>query len=65
MDVNSTKGIGFDATCSLAVFLDTDEPVSVTGPNFNKSGNDHNVVLWLDHRPMEDTKTINATKTTY
>jgi FGGY-family pentulose kinase len=55
------KGIGIDATCSLAVFTrDTDEPVSVTGPKFNE--NDHNVVLWLDHRPEEETKKINATK---
>jgi FGGY-family pentulose kinase len=63
VDPNSVKGIGFDATCSLAVFThDTDEPVSVTGPKFSESGNDHNVVLWLDHRPAEETKKINATK---
>ena len=63
IDPHSIKGIGFDATCSLAVFThDTDEAVSVTGPNFDKSGNDHNVVLWLDHRPVEETKKINATK---
>ena len=62
IDVHSIRGIGFDATCSLAVFThDTDEPVSVTGPKFDKSGNDHNVVLWLDHRPVEETKKINAT----
>ena len=63
IDTSTVRGIGFDATCSLAVFShDTDEPVSVTGPNFDKSGNDHNVVLWLDHRPVEETKKINATK---
>ena len=51
--------MAFDATCSLAVFShDTDEPVSVTGPNFD---NDRNVVLWLDHRPVEETAKINAT----
>ncbi|ROT40278.1 FGGY-family pentulose kinase [Sodiomyces alkalinus F11] len=63
VDVNSIKGIGFDATCSLAVFShDTDEPVGVTGPKFdNADGNDRNVVLWLDHRPVEETKKINAT----
>lgn len=62
IDANSIRGIGFDATCSLAVFThDTDEPVSVTGPKFNESGNDHNVVLWLDHRPVEETKKINDT----
>ncbi|KAK2737110.1 hypothetical protein FQN57_000449 [Myotisia sp. PD_48] len=55
----SIKGIGFDATCSLAVFAeDTDEPVSVTGPNFDT---DRNVILWLDHRPVEETEKINAT----
>ncbi|KAI1618780.1 D-ribulokinase [Exophiala viscosa] len=63
IDPHSIRGIGFDATCSLAVFThDTDEPVSVTGPTFDQSVNDHNVVLWLDHRPVEETKKINATK---
>ena len=61
IDPASIRGIGFDATCSLAVFThDTDEPVSVTSPTF--SSNDHNVVLWLDHRPVDETKKINATK---
>lgn len=58
----SIKGLGFDATCSLAVFShDTDEPVPVTGPDFSNDGNDRNVILWLDHRPIEETKKINAT----
>nr|OQO30662.1 hypothetical protein B0A51_01548 [Rachicladosporium sp. CCFEE 5018] len=63
IDANSIRGIGFDATCSLAVFReDTDEPVAVTGPKFdNQDGNDRNVILWLDHRPVEETKKINAT----
>ncbi|WEW59422.1 hypothetical protein PRK78_004894 [Emydomyces testavorans] len=55
----SIKGIGFDATCSLAVFAnDSDEPVSVTGPDFDT---ERNVILWLDHRPVEETEKINAT----
>jgi len=64
VDPESVKGIGFDATCSLAVFSnDTNEPIAVTGPNFdNKDGNDRNVILWLDHRPEEETKKINDTK---
>ncbi|KAF2843165.1 Pentulose kinase [Patellaria atrata CBS 101060] len=63
IDSSTIKGIGFDATCSLAVFSeDTDEPVAVTAPNFdNKDGNDRNVILWLDHRPVEETDKINAT----
>lgn len=57
------RGVGFDATCSLAVFShDTDEPVSVTGPRFdNADSNDRNVILWLDHRPVDETKKINDT----
>ncbi|KAI9695253.1 MAG: hypothetical protein M1820_008772 [Bogoriella megaspora] len=64
IDSSTIKGIGFDATCSLAVFRsDTDEPQCVTGPDFsNKDGHDRNIVLWLDHRPAEETKKINATK---
>jgi len=63
IDRDSIRGIGFDATCSLSVFAeDTDEPVCVTGPHFdNRDGNDRNVILWLDHRPVEETEKINAT----
>ncbi|KAF1812784.1 Pentulose kinase [Eremomyces bilateralis CBS 781.70] len=63
IDPNSIRGIGFDATCSLAVFdAETNEPVCITGPDFsNRDGNDRNVVLWLDHRPVEETQKINAT----
>lgn len=57
------KGLGFDATCSLCVFThDTDEPVSVTGPSFTNDGDDRNVILWLDHRPEEETAEVNATR---
>lgn len=57
------KGIGFDATCSLAVFnRETDEPMVVTGPDFSNDGNDRNVILWLDHRPVDETDKINNTK---
>ncbi|KAK9605924.1 hypothetical protein V6Z94_009784 [Aspergillus fumigatus] len=60
IDPTTIRGIGFDATCSLAVFSTvTDEPVSVTGPNFDS---DRNVILWLDHRPVKETEKINATK---
>lgn len=64
IDPKLIKGIGFDATCSLAVFsIDEDKPVAVTGPNFdNDDGKDRNIVLWLDHRPEAETEKINATK---
>lgn len=61
-DPSTIRGIGFDATCSLAVFShDTDEPIPVTGPNFSNDGHDRNVILWLDHRPVAETKAINLT----
>lgn len=62
VDVTTIKGIGFDATCSLAVFThDTDEPVPVTGPDFANDGDDRNVILWLDHRSLAETGLINKT----
>jgi len=55
------KGIGFDATCSLAVLhAETDEPISVAGPEFKEKT--RNVVMWMDHRPQKETELINATK---
>ncbi|KAK1754574.1 Nup93/Nic96-domain-containing protein [Echria macrotheca] len=63
VDPATIKGLGFDATCSLAVFThDTNEPVPVTGPDFTNDGNDRNVILWLDHRPLAETEKINNTK---
>ena len=60
----SVKGIGFDATCSLAVFThDTDAPIPVSPPTpSNPSPNpEQNVILWLDHRALSETASINAT----
>lgn len=63
VDPSRIRGIGFDATCSLAVFTDdTDEPMPVTGPDFANDGHDRNVILWLDHRPVSETEKINSTK---
>ncbi|KAH7109885.1 D-ribulokinase [Dendryphion nanum] len=62
IDVGLIRGIGFDATCSLSVFdLETNEPVSVTPPEFAKDSNARNVILWLDHRAEEEVKKINLT----
>lgn len=64
VDPLSIKGIGFDATCSLAVFsIDKDEPVVITDKSWeNEDGEDRNVILWLDHRPETETIKINSTK---
>jgi FGGY-family pentulose kinase len=63
IDPNSILGLGFDATCSLAVFDLDGKPVSVVAPDFDETSEDvRNVILWLDHRPELETVTINATK---
>ncbi|XP_057189780.1 FGGY carbohydrate kinase domain-containing protein isoform X3 [Triplophysa rosa] len=58
IDVDSVRGIGFDATCSL-VALDRDfQPVAV-----NQTGiRERNVVMWMDHRAAEQASRITATK---
>ena len=55
------KGIGFDATCSLAVTSWEGEPVIVTpGPQLGELG-ERNIVLWADHRAEKEADLINAT----
>jgi FGGY-family pentulose kinase len=50
-------GVGFDATCSLVALDAEDRPVSVS-----PSGADaQNVIVWMDHRALEQTARINAT----
>jgi FGGY-family pentulose kinase len=51
-------GLGFDATCSLVVLDPAGKPVSVS-----PSGNDaQNVIVWMDHRAIEQAERINATR---
>ncbi|EPS38089.1 hypothetical protein H072_8175 [Dactylellina haptotyla CBS 200.50] len=60
VDPTKVQGIGFDATCSLAVLSEsTNEPVSVSGPDFKEK--ERNVILWMDHRCPEETAAINST----
>ncbi|XP_062850459.1 FGGY carbohydrate kinase domain-containing protein [Trichomycterus rosablanca] len=52
------RGIGFDATCSLVVLDQDFKSVAV-----NKDGaKERNVVMWMDHRAMEQASRITATK---
>jgi ribulose kinase len=52
-------GLGFDATCSLAVTDLEGEPVVVTkGDQLGQHG-DRNIVLWADHRAEEEAELIN------
>jgi len=52
------QGVGFDATCSLVVLDAADRPVTVS-----PSGHDEqNVIVWMDHRAIEQARRINATR---
>lgn len=74
VDPSLVKGIGFDATCSLAVVNRHGHPLSVS--RTGDSGDDEddsnlgrevsgekawNVILWADHRAEEEAEQINAT----
>ena len=53
------KGIGFDATCSLAVTDTEGNPVVVTAGDSLGSIGERNVILWADHRAEEEADLIN------
>ena len=56
IDVTSVAGIGFDATCSLVVLDQDDNPVTVS-----PSGEDDwNIIVWMDHRAIGDADAING-----
>lgn len=58
---SDVKGIGFDATCSLAVADANGEPVTVTkGDQLGQNG-DRNIILWADHRAEKEADLINST----
>lgn len=52
----SVAGIGFDATCSLVVIGENNEPLAV-GPSDDP---DRNIIVWMDHRAGEQAERINA-----
>lgn len=55
---DAIKGIGFDATCSLVALDNEDRPVTV-----RPTGDDAwNVIVWMDHRAIEQANRINAGK---
>ena len=47
-DKADVAGIGFDATCSLVVLGEQDEPLSVS-PTGNA---EQNIIVWMDHRAI-------------
>ena len=50
-------GVGFDATCSLVVLDEDNRPVTVSPDGRDEQ----NVVVWMDHRALEQSQRINAT----
>lgn len=72
VDPARVKGLGFDATCSLAVVDDEGKPVDVSPPQHGQQWGSSslrtsqdsfvpNIVLWADHRAEEEARTINST----
>jgi ribulose kinase len=58
---DTVKGLGFDATCSLAVCDLDGKPVVITkGDQLGQHG-ERDVILWADHRAEEEANIINAT----
>ncbi|CAE6478991.1 unnamed protein product [Rhizoctonia solani] len=57
---SDVAGIGFDATCSLAVTDRQGEPVCVTGGKELGGKGERNIVLWADHRAEEEAGIINS-----
>jgi ribulose kinase len=56
------KGVGFDATCSLAVVDESGQPISVTRGDALGHHGDRNIVLWADHRAEKQAEEINMSK---
>ncbi|GAK63718.1 pentulose kinase [Moesziomyces antarcticus] len=64
VDPARIKGLGFDATCSLAVTDFDGRPIAVTPQQPSSSGwgpGERNVILWADHRAEDEAALINAT----
>jgi FGGY-family pentulose kinase len=53
----AVQGIGFDATCSLVALDAHGAPVSVSPGGADAQ----NVIVWMDHRALEQAERINAT----
>jgi FGGY-family pentulose kinase len=55
---DQVKGIGFDATCSLVVLDRAGQPLTVS----NSGDNNRNIIVWMDHRAIEQARAINETR---
>jgi D-ribulokinase len=58
LPASAVKGVGFDATCSLAVVDATGRPLTVSS-----SGDERrNVIVWMDHRAIAEARRVNETQ---
>ncbi|TFK43052.1 Pentulose kinase [Crucibulum laeve] len=55
------KGVGFDATCSLAVTDFEGEPVVISKAEGLGEKGERNIILWADHRAEKEAELINGT----
>ena len=61
IDGTAVRGVGFDATCSLVALDAGDHAVTVSPGTNGANGDDaQNVIVWMDHRAIEETARINA-----
>ncbi len=58
LEGNQIRGVGFDATCSLVVLGDGDQPLTVSPTGEARQ----NVIVWMDHRAVEQADRINSTE---
>ena len=56
IDPAEVAGIGFDATCSLVVRGPEDETLPVGAPDHPE----RDIIVWMDHRAVEQAERINA-----
>lgn len=55
---NAIRAIAFDATCSLVVLGEDDQPITVSPDG---QDGEENIILWLDHRAVKQANFINGT----
>ncbi|KAL2338611.1 hypothetical protein Fmac_013057 [Flemingia macrophylla] len=58
VDPTEVKGLGFAATCSLVAIDSDSSPVSVSWTGDSR----RNVIVWMDHRAVEQAERINSSK---
>lgn len=58
LTAENISGVGFDATCSLVALDGESRPVTVSPDG----GDERNVIVWMDHRALGQTRRINATQ---